>query len=56
MAMAFLRCEKCSAEIEVPPLETQQVRAVTCPKCRADLTFVNTDLKVRETPPPGNAA
>jgi hypothetical protein len=50
MKTLFLPCDKCGAEVEVEPLQTTQVRNITCSNCTGSLTFQNSELKVKETP------
>lgn len=50
MKILFLPCDSCGAEVEVEPLETTQLRNITCHKCTASLTFQNSELKVKEAP------
>src|SRR5580700_519356 len=50
MKILFLPCDSCGGEVEVEPLETTQLRNVTCHNCTASLALQNSELKVKETP------
>lgn len=47
--MEYLVCDRCKAEVEVWPLETQQYRSVSCTNCGAELVFHNSELKIKAT-------
>jgi DNA-directed RNA polymerase subunit RPC12/RpoP len=41
-----LRCDRCQEKVEVQPLETNQLRSVSCQNCGAELPFLNVELEV----------
>ncbi len=49
MKTLYLPCDRCAAQVEVEPLETQQYRSVSCKNCGAELVFQNAELKIKES-------
>ncbi len=47
--MEYLVCDRCKAEVEVWPLETQQYRSISCKNCDAELVFQNSELKRKDS-------
>ncbi|MGH9712205.1 MAG: hypothetical protein ACRD5M_02785 [Candidatus Acidiferrales bacterium] len=52
MKTFLLKCTnpECMNQIEVPPLDTQSFRIITCDKCDATFAFLNSELGAAETP------
>jgi hypothetical protein len=49
MKLLFTTCPNCASEVEVQPLETEEIQGVACHKCGASFSVANAELKEKKT-------